>query len=388
MKFFRHIVRALGAVLSFVLFLVFLLTVVFLLPYMLLRETEFFSKLAMFTICLMIFSLSIQWLYIAIRRSQHYIKTVRVVKPYTLSLVAWQVISLGLILMVCIMIMVLKIFFESNLWFYFQIDATESSISLAVICLMGFVGSILACSLGILHLVQKHRHGNQKKALKNLKRLVVSQALIGLISFTGLAGTIYFAHEYPVKGETDLNYLSSLYSTRAEWEARASKIQDGILKGAGLWPLPEKTPLNPCVHGRREYSSGYSVENVYLETLPGFYLAGNLYMPLNKSISSGMPIVLKPHGHFMENDSVGGRFRTSNQQLCATLARAGAAVFTYDMVGWGETMQVEHYSRYVFTLQLWNSIRVIDYMAGLSGVNPNLVAVTGASGGATQAIFL
>ena len=39
--------------------------------------------------------------------------------------------------------------------------------------------------------------------------------------------------------------------------------------------MPEKTPLHPRIFGKIE-RDGYSVENVYIEPLPGFYLAGNL----------------------------------------------------------------------------------------------------------------
>jgi len=40
------------------------------------------------------------------------------------------------------------------------------------------------------------------------------------------------------------------------------------------------------------------------------------------------------------------------------------------------------------TLQLWNNIRALDFLAGLDGIDTHRLAVTGESGGATQALLL
>src|SRR5262249_30085394 len=81
----------------------------------------------------------------------------------------------------------------------------------------------------------------------------------------------------------DLNTARSfpLISSREEWQQRAKQIREQMLVSCGLWPMPAKTPLNQRVFGRVE-RDGYSVEKVYLETLPGFYLGGNLYRPLGR----------------------------------------------------------------------------------------------------------
>ena len=52
-----------------------------------------------------------------------------------------------------------------------------------------------------------------------------------------------------------------------------------IFSSSGLLPLPERTALHPQIFGRLERKT-YSVEKVLLETLPGYYLGGNLYRPL------------------------------------------------------------------------------------------------------------
>jgi hypothetical protein len=93
--------------------------------------------------------------------------------------------------------------------------------------------------------------------------------------------------------------------------------------------------------------------------------------------------MLCPHGHFE-----GGRFREDMQQRCATFARMGVVAFSYDMVGWEESTQLNHGDQPVLTLQLWNSIRAIDFLVSLQDTDSKRIAVTGASGGGTQAFLL
>jgi len=174
------------------------------------------------------------------------------------------------------------------------------------------------------------------------------------------------------------------YSNLGEWQARARRIREGILRGARLIPLPEKCALNSIIHSKREYR-GYTVENVAFESLPGFFVTGNLYRSRDgKGPFAG---VLCPHGHF-RGPNGGGRFRPDQQKRCATLARMGAVVFSYDMVGWGESNQVTHKYPEVLTLQLFNSIRTLDFLLSLNYVDPKRIGVTGASGGGTQTFLL
>src|SRR6266545_205518 len=56
--------------------------------------------------------------------------------------------------------------------------------------------------------------------------------------------------------------------SRSEWESRSKEIREQILVSCGLWPLPEKRPLNAQVFGRIE-RDGYSVEKVYFQTYQG-----------------------------------------------------------------------------------------------------------------------
>jgi len=189
-----------------------------------------------------------------------------------------------------------------------------------------------------------------------------------------------------------LTAFAKTYHTRRQWEARAKRNRQGILKGANLVPLPERCPLKPIIRGRQQ-RKGYAVENVAIESLPGFFCTGNLYRPAKKLKSYAA--VLCPHGHARDGrkgvkDSLarGGRFRPDQQARCATLARMGAIVFSYDMVGWGESTQVTHSDPNVLTLQLWNSMRALDFVLSLDGMDAERIGCTGCSGGGTQTFML
>jgi dienelactone hydrolase len=182
----------------------------------------------------------------------------------------------------------------------------------------------------------------------------------------------------------------------AEWEARRTAIREQILVSCGLWPLPPKTPLRARVFGK-VVRDGYTIEKVYFQTYPGFYLAGNLYRPL-ASEAGAHPGVLIAHGHW----EVGRMADTLDGSIPAraiTFARQGYVAFTYDMVGYNDTRQIEHrvwandrrhwlWGVSELGLQTWNSIRALDFLSSLTDVDKSRLAITGESGGGTQTMLL
>lgn len=177
--------------------------------------------------------------------------------------------------------------------------------------------------------------------------------------------------------------------TRAAWTARREAVRRRILVSCGLYPVWEKTPLKPQVYGKVE-RDGYTIEKVVLETLPGFYLSGNLYRPTR--LSGKVPGILNPHGHWGD-----GRFTADVQARCAGQARMGAVAFLYDMVGFADSAPFGHsftnpelaaYGLNLNGLQLWNSIRALDWLLSLPEVDPERIACTGESGGGTQTFQL
>ncbi|MCH2211169.1 MAG: acetylxylan esterase [Fuerstiella sp.] len=182
-----------------------------------------------------------------------------------------------------------------------------------------------------------------------------------------------------------LKRMGATFSNLAEWKLRASRVRKQILVGAKLDPEPERTPLNPIIHRKRVYD-GYSVESAAFEARPGFFVYGNLYRPT--ATNGPRPGILCPHGHATGPE--GGRFRANQQHRCATLARMGAVVFSYDMIGFGDSQHYgwDHRHHQALTLQTWSSIRSLDFIQSLAEVDDDRIGVTGCSGGGTQTFLL
>ncbi len=188
------------------------------------------------------------------------------------------------------------------------------------------------------------------------------------------------------EAKAKLEEWKSLYTTLTQWKFRAGIIKQGILDGAGLDPMPEKTPLNPIYSNPREYD-GYTVVNVAIESRPGVFVTGSLYKP--SEYKGKLAGIICPHGHWGDEDNY-GRYRPDMQYRCATLAKMGAVVMSIDMVGYGEMQKYgwTHKSPETLKLQIWNSIRVLDFLLTLDEIDPERIGVTGASGGGTQTFLL
>lgn len=215
------------------------------------------------------------------------------------------------------------------------------------------------------------------------------------------------------------------------WEVRKEEVRRRVLVSQGLWPMPTKTPLNAVIHGRVE-RDGYSVEKVYFESAPGFYVTGSLYRPAKPQ--GKVPAVLLAHGHWQDarlslreparvrsEIAIGAeRFERSgsslHQSLCTQLARMGCVVWQWDMLSdsdsiqlprevvhtfakqrpemnttenWGlYSPQAESHLQSIMGLQTLNAIRGLDFVLTLPEVDPARVAITGASGGGTQTMLL
>lgn len=183
------------------------------------------------------------------------------------------------------------------------------------------------------------------------------------------------------EGRAELSAVLESCPTLSAWKDRREELKAAIKEGLGLDPLPERTPLTPIEREQRPFE-GYWTRNVAIQSAPGFWVTGTLYGPTNPPAS--LAGILCPHGH-------DGRFLPERQIRCAVLARAGALVFQYDMVGYGDSERAgwkHHEVKELPRLQTFNSIRALDYLAGLAGVDPRRLAMTGCSGGGTQTFLL
>ena len=182
------------------------------------------------------------------------------------------------------------------------------------------------------------------------------------------------------------------FTSAEAWAPRARYIREHILASAGLMPMPERTPLRPVIFGDVPHAD-YVVSKVYFESLPGFFVTGNLYRPVG---AGPFPAILSPHGHWqygrLENTPL-----NSGPGRAIGLARQGFVVLTHDMVGYNDSRQLPHtfggrreslWGLSLGGLQLWNAIRALDFLETLPYVRRDAIGVTGESGGGTQTFLL
>lgn len=213
--------------------------------------------------------------------------------------------------------------------------------------------------------------------------------------------------------------------TQEAWAKRAEALRRRLLVSNGLWPMPSKAPLQAVIHGKVERED-YTVEKVYFPSMPGHFVTGSLYRPKNAATKA--PAVLCPHGHWAngrfhahtdaefkkELETKAEEFDSGRHPLqarCVNLARMGCVVFHYDMIGYADSVQIEHRPGFrenmntaadwgffspqaelrlqnMMGLQTYNSIRALDFLLSLPGVDATRIGVTGASGGGTQTFML
>lgn len=189
------------------------------------------------------------------------------------------------------------------------------------------------------------------------------------------------------------NFALRSYSSRREWELRRLHLRRQILGAGGLLPLAPSGSVKVEIVGRDRYN-GFATESILLETLPGYFVGATIYRP--QDTTRRWPAVLIAHGHW-KRGRVEHLPSYSVPALGANLALQGYVAIAWDMVGFNDTRQTPHdfggwreqlWGFNPLGLQLWNSIRVVDYIVSRRDVDPRRVACTGASGGATQTILL
>ena len=224
--------------------------------------------------------------------------------------------------------------------------------------------------------------------MRNMRKALSTAMLFAVLT----GGASSSAQRTPYRTLND-TFAPPHFASADEWNRRAAHLRELILASAGLLPMPERAPLNANVFGEITRSD-YRVSKVYFESLPGFFVTGNLYRPTG---DGPFPAILSPHGHWpygrLENSAV-----ASVPGRAINLARSGFVVFTYDMIGYNDSGQLEHRSfggphenlwgLSMAGLQLWNGIRSLDFLETLPYVRRDAIGATGASGGGTQVFLL
>lgn len=176
--------------------------------------------------------------------------------------------------------------------------------------------------------------------------------------------------------------MTSKWDDVESWEKRKEQIKEQIIKGSQISKMPKIEGNFKTIINASRKMDGYIVENIAIESYPGYFITGNLYRP--DELKGKFAGILSPHGHWRDR-----RFYEEVQKRCATFARAGAVVFMYDMIGYGESIEIDHKNfPKALLLQTWNSKRVLDYLLSRKDVDAERIGITGASGGGTQTFLL
>src|SRR5438093_13026123 len=74
----------------------------------------------------------------------------------------------------------------------------------------------------------------------------------------------------------DLNgyFPMTLPDSKEAFEQRRKELREQVLVATGLWPMPEKTPLNPVIHGKIDRDD-YTIEKAFFASYPGHSASGN-----------------------------------------------------------------------------------------------------------------
>ncbi|OQB79702.1 MAG: hypothetical protein BWX88_04758 [Planctomycetes bacterium ADurb.Bin126] len=163
----------------------------------------------------------------------------------------------------------------------------------------------------------------------------------------------------------------------AEFQAHQKALRRTFLACAGLWPLPDRLPLD-LRHSEPLDHEWCTIRRVAYQLWPEVYATGLLYMP--KSLpEQPAPAVLCPHGHWPD-----GNAHPVVQSRCLALAKMGYVVFSttqnhYEDLPWGVSHQ---------TVMIWSNIRGLDLLESLAEVDKTRIGCTGCSGGGLQTEML
>ena len=176
------------------------------------------------------------------------------------------------------------------------------------------------------------------------------------------------------------------------WDRVKAQRLEEMRDMLGLLPWPERTPLNVRITGKLDFP-GYTIEKIAFESLPKFYVTGNLYVP--KRRDGRVPGVIYVCGHA---GSASGA-KTYYQRHGISLAKNGYVTFILDPIQIAEIFSPHHgvsseqmydwYSRGYTPagVETWNAMRAIDYLETRPEVDANRIGITGRSGGAAMSWF-
>ena len=202
-------------------------------------------------------------------------------------------------------------------------------------------------------------------------------------------------YEYPRRHETEgkmmLDWLSSLYHNKEQWEARRDTLRrevrqrlelDKFLDSCVVTKDKKGNLVRPVILSKIRKHDGYTTQNICIELTPGQHLFGTIYASLKKGKHA---LIVCPDGHWPY------RYRKDEQQRLGTLARMGAVCVDFDLYGWGESEKEvgDHHSSRAHVYQAACGYILLDWMLkNRKDIDTERVGVMGGSGGGTHTVML
>lgn len=192
---------------------------------------------------------------------------------------------------------------------------------------------------------------------------------------------------------TDTIYPITRFTSQEAVDLRREELVFNLRMSAGLYPWPQKTPLNIKRENVGTFD-GYSVQKIMFETIPGFWSTGNLFLP--HPLPDKAPAIFNVIGHWEEQRLTRTETGDYPQQL-ANFAKMGFICLVTDMIGMVDSRQISHkyggkekelWLSNGLGIMLWNNIRALDVLCSIPQVDVNNIGMTGASGGGSQTLFL
>jgi hypothetical protein len=198
-----------------------------------------------------------------------------------------------------------------------------------------------------------------------------------------------------------LDWLSSLYHNKEQWEARRDSLRrevrqrlelDAFLDSCVTVPDGSPSGKRPVILSKIRKHDGYTTQNICIELTPGQHMFGTIYAyapAKSKKLKakSKKPLIVCPDGHWPY------RYRKDEQQRLGTLARMGAICVDFDLYGWGESEkevgEAAHHTSRAHVYQAACGYILLDWMLkNCKDIDTERVGVMGGSGGGTHTVLL
>ena len=218
-------------------------------------------------------------------------------------------------------------------------------------------------------------------------------------------------YEYPRRHEDEgrqmLDYLSTLYANREQWEQRRDLLKKEVRARLQIDQFLDSCVKDaPAILSKIRKHDGYTTQNICLELTPGQHAFGTIYAPDSRKDRKDRnirktrnvrnvrnvrkdrnlhPLIICPDGHWPS------RYRDDEQQRLATLARMGAICVDFDLYGYSQSAAEvgDHHTARAHIFQAACGLKLLNWMLrNRHDIDTTRIAANGGSGGGTHTVLL